>query len=204
MRARLVSALRRLEQDAAQWREEPMKRIAIRNKPLRPLRVRQFQYFGENSLIDRPMWLYGAKHISIGAHVTVLRGAWLAVERSAWDQPGPALQIGDRTGIRGACTISASSSVVIEEDVGMGGGITIVDSRHTWSSGHPNAFYSPSESAPIRIGRGTWLADRASVVAGAQIGEQCLIGANTLVGGNVPDFSIVIGVPGRVVGSTRT
>ena len=181
-----------------------MKRVAVRNKALHPLRVRQFHSFGFNSLIDRPLWLYGTKHIAIGEHVTILRGTWLAAERTTWDQPDPALRIGDRVSIRGACTISASASVVIEDDVGIGGGVTIVDSRHTWSSGHPNAFYSPSESAPIHIGRGTWVADRAAVAAGAEIGEQCLIAANTLVGGNIPDFSVVIGVPGRVVGSTRT
>jgi acetyltransferase-like isoleucine patch superfamily enzyme len=65
-------------------------------------------------------------------------------------------------------------------------------------------MHSPIESAPVRIGAGSWLADRVSVTAGADIGERCAIAPNAVVSGTVPDFSIVVGNPGRVVGSTRT
>ena len=86
----------------------------------------------------------------------------------------------------------------------MGANVTIVDSKHTWSSGHPNPLFSPLDTAPVRVGRGTWLADKVTVTAGSEIGEQCLIGANSTVRGTIPDYSIVIGNPGSIVGSTRT
>ena len=201
---RLRSVLTRLEHEAALWREEPAKRMAVRNSVLRPLRVRQFHAFGPHSIVDRPIWLYGGKQISIGANVIVLRGGWLAVERAAWDKPAPVLDIRDAVGIRVGCTVSAAQSVTIEEHVGIGAYSSIIDSKHTWSSGHPNVLYSPFDTAPVRIGRGSWLADRVTVAAGADIGEQCAIGPNTTVSSKVPDFSIVLGNPGRVVGSTRT
>ena len=134
----------------------------------------------------------------------VLRGSWLAVERAAWDKPAPVLDIGDDVAIRNGCTISATESILIEDHVGMGAYVTVIDSRHTWSSGHPNPMFSPVETAPVRIGSGTWLADRATVAAGTEIGEQCAIGPNTTVSGKIPDFSVVLGNPGRVVGTTRT
>jgi acetyltransferase-like isoleucine patch superfamily enzyme len=100
--------------------------------------------------------------------------------------------------------MSASDSILVEENVGMGASVTVVDSKHTWSSGHAHPLYSPVEAVPVRIGPGTWLADRVTITAGAEIGEQCAIGSNSTVGGKIPDFSIVIGNPGRVVGSTRS
>jgi acetyltransferase-like isoleucine patch superfamily enzyme len=181
-----------------------MKRVAVRNKLLHPRRVRQFYSFGANSLVDRPIWLYGAQQIAIGAGVVMLEGGWLAVEKQAWDLPAPVLSIGDGTAIRIGYTISAAESITLEENVGMGASCTIIDSKHTWSSGHDNALYSPIETAPVRIGKGSWLADRATVIAGTDIGEQCAIGSNSVVGGKIPDFSIVLGNPGRVIGSTRT
>lgn len=186
------------------WREEPIRRVAVMNRALVPLRVRQFHSFGKDSFIDRPAWLYGMKHIAVGNQVVVLRGGWLAVERPAWDRPAPVLEIRDSVAIRVGCTISASAHILIEEHVGMGGYVTVIDSRHAWSPDHPNPLHGPVESSPIRIGKGTWLADRATVAAGAEIGEQCAIGPNSTVSGKVPDYSIVLGNPGRVVGSTRT
>ena len=200
-RARAIAAAVRHE--AAMWRDEPVHRVARRNALLTPLRRRQFARFGAGSFVDRPTWLYGARHIEIGDHVIVLRGAWLAVEKHAWGARGPVLSIGDRVGIRPGCTISASASVVIEDDVGMGAYVTIIDSKHTWAPGDPNALHGPLEASPVRIGRGSWLSDRVTVAAGAEIGQQCAIGANSLVAGKIPDFSVVVGNPARIVGSTR-
>jgi acetyltransferase-like isoleucine patch superfamily enzyme len=200
----LRSALKRLEHEIAVWREEPLKMVTVRNNLLRPLRARQFYSFGQHSLIDRPIWLYGSRSISVGDQVIILRGAWLSVERVAWGKPAPVFKIGTGVGIRTGFTASAAESIEIEDHVGMGGNVTVVDSKHTWSGGHPNPNFNPVDSAPVRIGRGSWLADRVTVAAGSDIGEQCAIGSNTTVSGKVPDFSIVLGNPGRVVGSTRT
>jgi acetyltransferase-like isoleucine patch superfamily enzyme len=198
------STLRRLEREAALWREEPIKRVAVRNRFVRPRRVRQFHAFGEQSILDRPQWLYGTKHISVGAFVVILRDAWLAVERPGWTKQAPVLEIGDSVAIRFGCTISAVESIIIEESVGMGANVSIIDSKHTWAPGDMNPMHGPIESAPIRIGRGSWLADRVTVAAGADIGEQCSIGPNSTVSGTIRDYSIVLGNPGRIVGSTRT
>ena len=201
--AGLRRVLHRLEFEAAAWQERPIRRVQARNRLVRPWRGHRFHSFGRASIVDRPLWVYGPQQIAIGAEVIVLRGCWLAVESMAWGRPAPVLDIGDRVAMRPGCTISAADSIVIEDDVGMGAYVTVIDSRHTWKAGHPNPMHNPIESAPVRVGRGSWLADRATVAAGADIGEQCAIGPNTVVSGTVPDFSIVLGNPGRVVGSTR-
>ena len=176
MRADVRAALRRLEREAAIWREEPIKRVAVRNRLIHPLRARRFAAFGDNSFVDRPTWIYGPQKITVG----------------------------DAVAARFACTISAAESITVEEHVGMGANVTIIDSSHTWGPDHPSALYGPLQTGPIRVGRGTWLADRAMVAAGTDIGEQCAIAANSVVTGTVPDYSIVVGNPGRVVGTTRT
>jgi acetyltransferase-like isoleucine patch superfamily enzyme len=200
--ARMRATLRGLAADAQRWREEPMYRVSLRNRALRPLRTRQFHRFGAGAILERPQWLYGAHHIAIGDYAILLR-PWLAVERVAWGKPAPVLTIGNHVAIRFGATISAADSIVLEDHVGIGAYVTIIDSTHTWDAGRENPMHNPIRTAPVRIGRGTWLADRATVGMGADIGEQCAIGPNTVVTGNVPDYSIVLGNPGRVVGSTR-
>lgn len=193
----------RLEREWTAWKEEPLKRVAFRNRMIRPLRERQFLHYGEESIIDRPAWLHGTHRASIGDGVLIMQGSWLAVDRVAWDKPEPALVIGDRVWIRSRVTIAAVESIVIEDEVLMAGGVTIVDSNHTWAPGDPNPMHGPMKSSPVRVGRGTWLGERVVLGKGAHIGEQCAIGAGAVVTSRIPDFSIVVGVPGRVVGSTR-
>lgn len=56
---------------------------------------------------------------------------------------------------------------------------------------------------PVKIGDYSFVGTRSIVMPGANIGRGCIIGAGTVVRGAVPDFSIVIGNPGQIVGDTR-
>ena len=76
------------------------------------------------------------------------------------------------------------------------------DSDHTLGP-RGNAIWYPAVTAPVRIGRGTWLGERVAVLRGADIGAHCIVGANSVVKGRIPDYSIAVGAPARVVGSTR-
>jgi acetyltransferase-like isoleucine patch superfamily enzyme len=64
-------------------------------------------------------------------------------------------------------------------------------------------MHNPLATAPIRIGRGTWIAERVAVLRGADIGRCCIIGANSVVKGTIPDYSIAVGSPARVVGTVE-
>jgi lipopolysaccharide O-acetyltransferase len=180
---------------------QPMKRVTLRARVTRPYWRRRFHHLGERAIVHRPIWVYGPQQISIGADSLILHGASIAVESFAWDRPAPVLRIGDRVGMRPFCTISASESIVIEDDVIIGSFTSVIDSDHTFSLGRPNVMHNPVVTAPVRIGRGTWLAERVAVLRGASIGRCCIIGANSVVRGEVPDYSIAVGAPARVVGS---
>lgn len=51
----------------------------------------------------------------------------------------------------------------------------------------------------VEIGAGSWLGYGAVVLPGARIGRNAVIGANAVVTGEIPDFSVAVGVPARVV-----
>lgn len=53
--------------------------------------------------------------------------------------------------------------------------------------------------APITIGDNCWFASNVTVCAGVKIGSGCVIGAGSVVVKDVPDNSLVVGVPGKVV-----
>jgi len=179
-----------------------MLRVRIASKPMRPYWALRFHSFGARSIVHRPDWLRGAHKIAVGEDVIVLR-SWLAVERGAWGRPGPALTLGDRVAIAPYVTLSAGESVTIEEDVGIAAGAMIIDFEHLVEGPFDQLARNPLTTAPVRIGRGTGIGQRAAVLGGSTIGENCIISTNSVVRGNIPDGSVVAGVPGRVVGRTR-
>lgn len=180
--------------------EQPMLRAQLRARVTAPYWRRRFHTFGDGTILHKPLWVYGPQQIAIGAHSLILPGTWLSVESQAWDRPAPALSIGDRVGIRPYCMISAADRVVIEDDVIIAAFSSVIDSDHTFALGRPNVMHNPLATAPIRIGRGTWIAERVAVLRGADIGRCCIIGANSVVKGTIPDYSIAVGAPARVVG----
>jgi lipopolysaccharide O-acetyltransferase len=179
---------------------QPMRRAELRARVMRPYWRRRFAAFGEGTILDRPGEVLGAHKIAIGEHSLVRRGTHLAVETFAWHRPGPVLRIGDRVGIRPYCMISASEGVEIEDDVIIGAFASVIDSDHAFGDGVPNVMHNPVETGPIRIGRGTWLAERVAVLRGSDIGRCCIVGANSVVRGTLPDYSIAVGAPARIVG----
>ena len=52
---------------------------------------------------------------------------------------------------------------------------------------------------PVRIGDDVWLGVKSSVLRGADVGEGTVVAAHAVVRGEVPAYSVVAGVPGRVV-----
>lgn len=51
----------------------------------------------------------------------------------------------------------------------------------------------------VKIGEGTHVGIGACIIPGITIGKWCTIGAGTVVTKNIPDFSVVVGNPGRII-----
>ena len=80
-------------------------------------------------------------------------------------------------------------------------GTTIL--THDWASwcfvkSH-NEFY-PSH-AKVKIGDNVWLGRNVTICKGVTIGDNCIIGIGSVVTKDIPNNSIAVGVPAKVVGS---
>lgn len=171
---------------------------------LHPYWRMQFHSFGARSICHKPFWLEGANKIAVGDD-TALLGAWLGVMGQAWTDPDPAprLRIGNRVVVFPYGRIITFESVVIEDHVAIAAGCLVGDAEHTKAGNWDSFTEGPLTTAPTRIGHGTLLAERVTVLKGSNIGKSCFIGTNAVVQGKIPDYSIAIGAPARVIGRTR-
>jgi acetyltransferase-like isoleucine patch superfamily enzyme len=165
-------------------------------------RGRSFGAFGEGSMICfPPAAIVNARYIRIGAgtligpHVTLSAGM-VAGQTCLTD---PVVRIGDRCLIGRASGIVGHLSVDIEDDVWTGHHVYITDQNHGYEDRELPISQQAMPERRVRIGAGSWLGHGTVVLPGATIGRHVVIGANSVVRGEVPSYCVAAGNPARVV-----
>jgi acetyltransferase-like isoleucine patch superfamily enzyme len=143
-----------------------------------------------------------ASRISLGNSVSLRKGAWLNV--AAQEITGePVIVIEDNTAIGNDSIISAKNLIYVERDVLIAQSVLIVDHNHAYEDINvPIVNQGITEGGRIRIGRGTWVARGATIICPKgelTIGRNCVIAANSVVTRSVPDYTLVAGLPARII-----
>lgn len=155
----------------------------------------KFKTFGKRSKIVSPMALKGEKYMEIGNDVYVAHSAYIAVDTR---YPGY-IRIEDGCRIGHLNRIVSASSIIIEKDVLTADRVTILDASHQYNDITQPIVKQPLERLRhVYIGEGSWLGENVCVL-GASIGKHCVIGANSVVLADIPDYSVAAGAPARVV-----
>ena len=188
--------------DAVAWCWDRLSVIASVGPKSR--RGRRFGAFGEGSIICFPATsLMNERHIEIGENTMI--GPHVAL--SAGMAPGqeclsqPVVRIGDRCLIGRSSGIVGHFSIDIGDDVWTGHHVYITDQNHGYDNVDIPISQQSMPEKPVRIGSGSWLGHGTVVLPGADIGEHVVIGANSVVTGSIPSFSVAVGAPARVVKS---
>lgn len=159
-----------------------------------------FSTLGRKSTLCMPFCVNGAKYMNLGSNVYIKSNAWLlAVDLPEHNTNREKLFIGSNTYIGRNAHIVALQKVYISEDVLMGDNVYIADNYHGFDNGIvPYKNQQIKFKKEVFIGPGTWLGENVCVLS-ASVGKQCIIGANSVVTKDIPDYSMAVGVPARVV-----
>lgn len=91
-------------------------------------------------------------------------------------------------------------SVTIERDVFFGHHVSILTGKHDYMTfGSERLLTAPTSGQDVVIGEGAWVATNATVVGPCRIGVHAVVGACSLVLEDVAPYTMVAGVPARVV-----
>lgn len=112
----------------------------------------------------------------------------------------PELVLGERVTATASLQIAAFARVTVEDDVMFAGNVFVSDATHGSVRGDvPYKYQGMTIPAPVRIGRGSWIGQNVVVMPGVTIGAYCVVGANSVVTQDIPEGSVAVGVPARVV-----
>ena len=105
------------------------------------------------------------------------------------------VDIGDNVGIFDHVVINPNSPVKIGDNCGIGSEVMI------WTHGAwLNVLEGfPDDFGPVTIGKNVWLPARCIVLPNVEIGDNCVIGINSLINKSIPEGSLAAGQPCKVI-----
>src|SRR4051794_9369095 len=148
-----------------------------------------------------------AAQIEFGEGTYVGRQAWINI-----NSPKARLRIGAGTVIGNDLTVTCGGLVDVGPGVLMSARVCLLDQLHDyddWMAAHfdhgtPARFnWAMTEARPVVVGEGTWLGINVVVLPGVTIGKGCIVGANSVVTKDLPDYSVAAGAPARILRSSK-
>lgn len=159
---------------------------------------KDFLFFGEKSNVIFPLNVNGKKNIRIGNNVYIAYKTWLAAVPLTGAEKCE-LIIGDGTNIGNFNHIYATRSIIIGNNVLTADKVYISDNLHGYEDVSVPIMKQPiKQIGNVIIGDGAWLGENVCVI-GAKIGKNCVIGANSVVTKDIPDYCVAVGAPAKVI-----
>ena len=161
-------------------------------------------------LIRFPQRLRGRRYINLGNALTT--GVGCRIEafdiHSQGDSHGTddryKIIFGNNVQINDYVHISAMEKVYIGDNVLMASHIYISDNSHgCYRENGTDPRIPPIDrsyfTAPVIIGKNTWIGESVIIMPGVTIGEGCVIGAHSVVNNNIPSYCIAVGAPAKPI-----
>jgi serine acetyltransferase len=156
-----------------------------------------FKEFGVRTRCFGFLKIEGSKSISLGKQVYIGQHAWLAA--SSLTGNDPLLIIKDNTYIGNFSHIYCTSNITIGKKVLIADKVYISDNLHGYENVDLAILDQPiKQLKPISVGDGAWIGENVCII-GASIGKNSVVGANSVVTKDIPDYSIAVGSPAKVI-----
>jgi acetyltransferase-like isoleucine patch superfamily enzyme len=148
-------------------------------------------------MVYSPLQIDGARNIFIGKRSFIAKYCWLgALPLTGSDCK---LEIGDGVVLGHYNHIYATKSIKIEDRVLTADKVYISDNTHDYEDITQSIVNSSiRQLKEVVIGEGSWLGENVCVI-GASVGKHSVIGANSVVTKDIPDYCIAVGAPAKIV-----
>lgn len=157
------------------------------------LRLR-FRRIGWRTYIAAPIFIFGGRNITIGRDVRIFPHSRF----EAHDRGG--IVIGDDVSIgQNFHVISSQTNLNIGAHTTVSSNVMITNIDHEYREIGIHILHQPFLHRKTTIGENCFIGFGAMIQAGTVLGKQCIVGANSVVRGEFPDYCVIVGAPARVV-----
>ena len=159
---------------------------------------KRFRYFtsaGKNLVVKSSAEFRMVNHalLEVGENVTIQDYAFFQLT-----MPEPKVIIGNNTVIGRRNIITAKNRISIGSDVLIGSDVQIIDHSHGIRRDTPIRLQK-AEIGFVEIGDDVWIGVGARILMNVTIGKGAVIGANSVVTSDIPEYAIAVGSPAKVI-----
>ena len=153
-----------------------------------------FDHIGKLSYIGKPLYITGAKKISVGDRVRIYPG----IRMEALD--GGKICIGNNLAVeQNVHIISGKKTLNIGDDTTISANVFISNVDHEYKDIEKSVMEQTLLFKETQIGKSCFIGYGAVILPGTRLGIHCIVGANAVVRGNYPDNCVIAGNPARVI-----
>jgi maltose O-acetyltransferase len=145
---------------------------------------------GSNCVIGRQVEVYG--NVAIGDGCVI--GSFSILSTA----PSATVRIGVDTYINSYNVLGANSAVSVGDHCIFAAFVHITDATHGVDDLSVATKHSDAAASPITIGNNVWLGSGVMVTMGSSIGNDAVVGAKSLVRGELAERSVSFGIPAKV------
>ena len=158
-----------------------------------------FCEIGKGTRIAPPLRHIGLSGIKLGSHIYIGRNCWLMTV-SGYRERTAKLIVQDHAVLSMDVSISAADEIIIGRHVAIGRNTFIADHNHEYRDIHAPIYdQGISTIKPVVIESNTWIGQNVIILPGTKIGKNCVVGANSVVNTVIPDYSVAVGIPAKIV-----
>ena len=136
--------------------------------------------------------VFFGNNVGIGAYSRV-------VVSTTFDNPGKYIKIGNNVGIGEFAYLGGGGGLEIGDDCIIGQYFSCHPENHVTHNLNMPIRYQGVSRKGIKIGQNCWIGSKVTILDGVSIGEGCIIAAGAVVTKSFPDYSIIGGVPAKLL-----
>jgi len=144
------------------------------------------------------------RKIILGNRVTIGKYAIIRPGNLYGGEPGEGLVVGDHSNIGPYCYIGCSGHISIGNNVMISPRVSIYAENHVFDNTDTPIKSQGVKKENVVIEDDCWIASNSILLAGVTIGKGSVVAAGSVVTQDVPPYSVVAGVPARVIKNRRT
>lgn len=159
---------------------------------------------GRGAYLDHGVYIHATPGgVQIGEGAFVMHNAVLHVYNFR-DLPHAGITIGSRSLVGEGCILRGQGGITIGDDVYLAPLVQLLAVDHVFDDLDTPISQQPISARGIVIEDDVWVGGGAIVLDGVRIGRHSVVAAGAVVTRDVPPFSVVGGVPAKLIKEVRT